>query len=101
MTVSIRGLGTTNDNPGVDSAVGYSQDGIYAAHPEALTPVLFDIKRIEAVLGPQGTLYGRNTNGGVNALDPHGILAPGKSGIWGRRERPGARGPKSPSSLSS
>jgi iron complex outermembrane recepter protein len=65
MTVSIRGLGTTNDNPGVDSAVAYSQDGIYAAHPMALTPVLFDIKRVEALLGPQGTLYGRNSNGGV------------------------------------
>ncbi len=65
MTVLIRGLGTVNDNAGVDSAVAYSQDGIYLAHPEALTPVLFDIQRVEAVLGPQGTLYGRNSNGGV------------------------------------
>jgi iron complex outermembrane receptor protein len=65
MTVLIRGLGTINDNPGVDSSVAYSQDGIYLAHPEALTPVLFDLKRVEAVLGPQGTLYGRNTNGGI------------------------------------
>jgi iron complex outermembrane recepter protein len=65
MTVLIRGLGTINDNPGVDSAVGYSEDGIYLSHPEALSPVLYDLQRVEAVLGPQGTLYGRNTNGGV------------------------------------
>jgi iron complex outermembrane recepter protein len=65
MTVLIRGLGTVNDNPGVDSAVAYSQDGLYVSHPQSLTPVLFDLKRVEAVLGPQGTLYGRNTNGGV------------------------------------
>jgi iron complex outermembrane receptor protein len=65
MTVLIRGLGTINDNPGVDSAVAYSQDGIYLAHPEALTPVLFDLQRVETVLGPQGTLYGRNATAGV------------------------------------
>lgn len=65
MVVQIRGLGTNNDNPGVDSAVGYSEDGVYLAHPPALTPVLFDLQRVEVLLGPQGTLYGRNTNGGV------------------------------------
>jgi iron complex outermembrane receptor protein len=65
MTASIRGLGTADDNEGVDSDVAYSQDGIYLAHPPALTPVLFDLQRVETVLGPQGTLYGRNSNAGV------------------------------------
>jgi iron complex outermembrane recepter protein len=65
MTVLIRGLGTVNDNPGVSSAVGYAQDGVYLAHPPAVTPVLVDLQRVEVLLGPQGTLYGRNTNGGV------------------------------------
>ena len=65
MTVSIRGLGTTDANAGVDSAVAYSEDGIYLSHPNALSPVLFDLKGVEAVLGPQGTLYGRNSNGGA------------------------------------
>jgi len=65
MTVQIRGLGTVNDNPGVSSAVGYAQDGVYLAHPPALTPVLIDLQRVEVLLGPQGTLYGRNTTAGV------------------------------------
>jgi iron complex outermembrane receptor protein len=65
MTVQIRGLGTINDNPGVSSAVGYAQDGVYLAHPPAVTPVLIDLQRVEVLLGPQGTLYGRNTNAGV------------------------------------
>jgi len=65
MIVQIRGLGTVNDNPGVSSAVGYAQDGVYLAHPPAVTPVLVDLQRVEVLLGPQGTLYGRNTNGGV------------------------------------
>jgi len=65
MTVQIRGLGTINDNPGVSSSVGYAQDGVYLTHPPAVTPVLIDLQRVEVLLGPQGTLYGRNTNGGV------------------------------------
>jgi len=63
--VAIRGLGTANFNYGVDPSVAYNQDGIYLSTPNALTPILFDIERIEAVLGPQGTLYGRNSNGGT------------------------------------
>lgn len=63
--VAIRGLGTANFNPGVDPSVAFNQDGIYLSTPNALTPVLFDIERVEAVLGPQGTLYGRNSNGGT------------------------------------
>jgi iron complex outermembrane receptor protein len=65
MTILVRGLGTVNVNPGVDAAVGYVEDGIFLSHPAALNPVLFDMQRVEAVLGPQGTLYGRNTNAGV------------------------------------
>jgi len=64
-TVSIRGLGTNNVNPGVAPSVAYSVDGIYLSHYQALMPVLFDLQRVEVVLGPQGTLYGRNTNAGV------------------------------------
>ncbi|HZU63860.1 MAG TPA: TonB-dependent receptor [Novosphingobium sp.] len=65
LTVSIRGLGTTNINGGVDSAVAYSEDGLYLSHPAALSPLLFDMQRVEVLLGPQGTLYGRNSNAGV------------------------------------
>lgn len=65
MTVQIRGLGTINDNPGVSSTVGYAEDGVYLTHPPAVIPVLIDQERVEVLLGPQGTLYGRNTNAGV------------------------------------
>jgi len=63
--IAIRGLGTANFNPGVDPSVAFNQDGIYLSTPNALTPMLFDMERVEAVLGPQGTLYGRNSNGGT------------------------------------
>jgi iron complex outermembrane recepter protein len=61
----IRGVGTYNNQPGVDSAVAYTVDGTYLSHHPALMPVLFDLERVEAVRGPQGTLYGRNSNGGA------------------------------------
>jgi iron complex outermembrane receptor protein len=63
-SVNIRGIGTYNNQTGVDSAVAYSIDGIYLAHIPALPAVLVDIARVEAVRGPQGTLFGRNANGG-------------------------------------
>jgi iron complex outermembrane recepter protein len=62
--VFIRGVGTYNLQAGVDSAIAFSIDGIYLAHPSAYPPVLVDIAQVEEVRGPQGTLYGRNSNGG-------------------------------------
>ena len=63
--IFIRGVGTYNLQAGVDSAVAFSMDGIYLAHPQAYPPVLIDIAQVESVRGPQGTLYGRNSNGGA------------------------------------
>ncbi len=67
--VFIRGVGTYDLQAGVDSAVAFSIDGIYLAHPSAYPPVLVDIAQVEEVRGPQGTLYGRNSNGGALAFN--------------------------------
>lgn len=63
--VAIRGVGTFNLQPGVDSSVAYTLDGNYIAHPAQLPPLLFDLERVEALRGPQGTLFGRNANAGA------------------------------------
>jgi iron complex outermembrane receptor protein len=74
-SILIRGVGTVNNQPGVDSAVLYSQDGTYMSHLQALPPMMFDIERIEVVRGPQGTLYGRNSNGGsLNIITARPVL---------------------------
>ncbi|WP_160737122.1 TonB-dependent receptor [Altericroceibacterium endophyticum] len=63
--ITVRGVGTFSTQAGVDSAIAYTVDGIFLAHPQAYPPVLVDIARVESVRGPQGTLYGRNSNGGA------------------------------------
>lgn len=61
---AMRGIG--NNNPfGGYPTVAVHVDGIYEPAYQALSLGLFDIDRIEAVRGPQGTVYGRNATAGV------------------------------------
>jgi iron complex outermembrane receptor protein len=66
---TIRGVGTYNNQPNVDAAVAWNIDGTYISHHMATPAILFDLERVEVVRGPQGTLYGRNSNGGsINVI---------------------------------
>jgi len=56
-----RGIGATNNAP----AVGFYVDDVAHFEWGTFDIELFDIERIEVLRGPQGTLYGRNTLGGV------------------------------------
>ncbi len=64
-TFFMRGVGTTENLATADTSVGLYVDDIYIARQAVNNFNLADIERIEVLRGPQGTLYGRNTNGGA------------------------------------
>jgi iron complex outermembrane receptor protein len=60
----IRGLSTGGGATG-ERSVGLYLDGIYMPHTVGPYMKLLDVDRIEVLRGPQGTLFGRNSTGGV------------------------------------
>ena len=60
-SIYVRGMGTRIDQP----VVGMTVDNVQLADKNLYDTELQDIERIEFLRGPQATLYGRNTMGGV------------------------------------
>ena len=67
-TLRIRGVGTTGNNSGLESAVGIFLDGVYLSRPGVALGDLLDVQQIELLRGPQGTLFGRNTSAGAVSI---------------------------------
>jgi iron complex outermembrane receptor protein len=61
----IRGVGSTQFNPNSNSKVGVYLDDVYLNSPAVQGSQLFDVDHIEIARGPQGTLFGQNTTGGM------------------------------------
>jgi iron complex outermembrane receptor protein len=85
LTVGIRGIVPFDANQTArDQGVGVYIDGIYMGRQQGLNAALLDIDRIEVLKGPQGTLFGRNTEGG--ALN---IITKAPTGAFGLRGKVG------------
>ena len=67
LIMNIRGVGVLSDSnqPARDQGVGVYVDGVYLGRAQGLGTALFDVDNIEVLKGPQGTLFGRNTEGGA------------------------------------
>jgi iron complex outermembrane receptor protein len=62
---NIRGQGTGDIESAADGKVGIYTDGVVAARVSTALSDMVDIKAVEIVRGPQGTLFGRNTVAGA------------------------------------
>ena len=81
LTIGIRGIVPFDQNQTArDSGVGVYIDGVYLGRSQGLNAALFDVERIEVLKGPQGTLFGRNTEGGALS-----IVTKAPSGTFGGR----------------
>jgi iron complex outermembrane recepter protein len=71
----LRGIGSQVGSPGIENSVALYVDGTYIG---ATTPALFGlsyVQQVDVLKGPQGTLFGRNTTGGlvqITTWDPSG-----------------------------
>ena len=62
---AIRGVGTTSIIVYQDAQVGVTVDDFVLPSVQTQNMEMFDIEQIEVLRGPQGTLFGKNTTGGV------------------------------------
>jgi iron complex outermembrane receptor protein len=65
LSASIRGMSYDDIEKSIEPTVGVAIDGVFLASNSGGVFDLFDVDSVEVLRGPQGTLFGRNTIGGV------------------------------------
>tara|TARA_B110001450_G_scaffold254813_1_gene280964 strand:- start:342 stop:2603 length:2262 start_codon:yes stop_codon:yes gene_type:complete len=65
LSPSIRGLSYDDIEKSIESTIGVAIDGVFMASNSGAVFDFFDVESVEVLRGPQGTLFGRNTIGGV------------------------------------
>ncbi|WP_242128010.1 TonB-dependent receptor [Sphingobium sp. Sx8-8] len=64
-SIALRGISFDDVEKSFDPAVGVAIDGVFIGTNTGQLLDSFDMERMEVLRGPQGTLFGRNTIGGV------------------------------------
>jgi len=66
--MSIRGIGSSPSDGGIDSSVAVDIDGIALSRGRVITESYFDLKQVEVLEGPQALFFGKNSPAGVISL---------------------------------
>ena len=69
LSASIRGLSYDDIEKSIEPTVGVAIDGVFLASNSGGVFDMFDVESVEVLRGPQGTLFGRNTIGGVISVN--------------------------------
>jgi iron complex outermembrane receptor protein len=94
IAVSIRGIGQGDFNPAYEPGVGIYIDDVYYPQLTGAVFDLLDLDRVEILRGPQGTLSGRNSEGGSIKMFTKKPTGSGEGfieGTYGSRNRIGLR----------
>ncbi|TYC86692.1 TonB-dependent receptor [Novosphingobium sp. BW1] len=95
ISASIRGMGQIDFNPLVEPGVGLYIDDVYFPRLTGANFELVDVERVEVLRGPQGTLTGRNSEGGAIryiSKKPDGTFGGYAEATYGVRDRVNLRG---------
>lgn len=93
--IFLRGVGEDESRGAVEPAVGTYIDGVYIGRLVGSLVDLVDLEQVEVLRGPQGTLYGRNSNGGaikISSIKPQQETSFGGKLTYGNRDRIDAKG---------
>lgn len=66
--VAVRGIASTDTTEIGDPSVPIARDGFFMNRSFSISSSMYDIARIEVLKGPQGTLQGRNSTGGLVSI---------------------------------
>ncbi|CAM3816832.1 TonB-dependent receptor [Litorimonas haliclonae] len=88
--IFLRGVGEDESRGAVDPAVGIYIDGVFIGKSVGALFDIVDLEQIEVLRGPQGTLYGRSTNGGaikLTSVKPQDEFLASVKGTYGNYDR--------------
>lgn len=93
--IFLRGIGEDESRGAVEPAIGTYIDGVYMGRLVGSLFDLVDLEQIEVLRGPQGTLYGRNSNGGaikITTVKPQQETSGSAKFTYGNYNRMDAKG---------